>query len=257
MASAGQLLPRTEVRYFRRPHGGFLCLADADLAEWPGEALATSTNRHLEGTLRRNWWGFAGRKSADAALHEKAGPELLAECRAQASSLKFGEVVVTKAPNLKARYVLHTVSPDVAKNEQKAEWFDIYKRFEAEAELTMQNALFLWGLVQAKTFQEEFVEEAQQSAVLDDFLSLTDYPGFVKRMFREIQHQQKREQEFIYGWLIVGDGYGCFQNRLQTERNALLVERRALVGREVHATTSQTLKHQIELQRYREEVGMD
>ncbi|CAK9097875.1 unnamed protein product [Durusdinium trenchii] len=93
------------------PHGGFLCLADADLAEWPGEALATSTNRHLEGTLRRNWWGFAGRKSADAALHEKAGPELLAECRAQASSLKFGEVVVTKAPNLKARYVLHTVVP--------------------------------------------------------------------------------------------------------------------------------------------------
>ncbi|CAK9097879.1 unnamed protein product [Durusdinium trenchii] len=75
------------------------------------EALATSTNRHLEGTLRRNWWGFAGRKSADAALHEKAGPELLAECRAQASSLKFGEVVVTKAPNLKARYVLHTVVP--------------------------------------------------------------------------------------------------------------------------------------------------
>ncbi|CAK8985919.1 unnamed protein product [Durusdinium trenchii] len=56
-------------------------------------------------------WGFAGRKSADAALHEKAGPELLAECRAQASSLKFGEVVVTKAPNLKARYVLHTVVP--------------------------------------------------------------------------------------------------------------------------------------------------
>lgn len=38
-------------------------------------------------------------------------------------------------------------------------------------------------------------------------MSLTDYPGFVKRMFREIQHQQKREQEFIYGWLIVGDGF--------------------------------------------------
>ena len=34
--------------------------------------------------------------------------------------------------------------------------------------------------------------------------------------------------------------YGCFQNRLQTERNALLVERRALVGREAglqHATS--------------------
>lgn len=66
-------------------------------------------------------------------------------------------------------------------------------------------------------------------------------------------------------------------SRQQAERNSLLVERRKLVGREawtvsmrdsrytihevqlcvqdilqVHATTSQTLKHQIELQRYRE-----
>lgn len=78
-----------------------------------------------------------------------------------------------------------------------------------------RQALFLWGLVQAKTFQEEFVEEATQCAapwprplfvdrlrryhegqfpkVLDDFLSLTDYPAFVKRMYREIQ--QKREQD--------------------------------------------------------------
>lgn len=105
------VLPRKPVRYFRRPHGGYLCLADADIAEWSGEVLATSASRHLEGTLRRNWWGFAGRKSADASLHEKAGPELLAACRAQASYLGFGEVLVTSAPNLKARYVLHTVVP--------------------------------------------------------------------------------------------------------------------------------------------------
>ncbi len=44
---------------------------------------------------------------------------------------------------------------------------------------------------------------------------------------------------------------------LETERNALLVERRALVGREVKGTTSKTLKHQIELSRYKEEVGLD
>ena len=44
---------------------------------------------------------------------------------------------------------------------------------------------------------------------------------------------------------------------VEAERNALLVERRALVGRHVQAATSQTLKHQIQLQRYREDVGMD
>jgi len=171
--------------------------------------------------------------------------------------------------------------PDVAKTEQKAEWFDVFKRFEAEAELTMQNALFLWGLVQAKTFQEEFVEEATQCAVLDDFLSLTDYPAFVKRMYREIQ--QKREQDAKLaedkpdkqrlvkrqdslrpdtpmGNLETQQKLSLLDQRLaalEAERNSLLVERRKLVGREVHATTSQTLKHQIELQRYREEVGMD
>ena len=44
---------------------------------------------------------------------------------------------------------------------------------------------------------------------------------------------------------------------VEAERNALLVERRALVGRHVQADTSKTLKHQIQLQRYKEEIGMD
>ena len=44
---------------------------------------------------------------------------------------------------------------------------------------------------------------------------------------------------------------------VEAERNALLVERRALIGRHVQADTSQTLKRQIQLQRYKEEIGMD
>ena len=82
-------------------------------------------------------------------------------------------------------------SPDVMKAEQKPEWFNLYQQFEAQAELTMQNALMLWGLVQAKTFEEQFVEEAMHSEALDDFLSLTDYPAFVKRMHRELQHRHQ------------------------------------------------------------------
>eukprot|EP00438_Fugacium_kawagutii_P020019 Skav218965 [mRNA] locus=scaffold1876:243225:243623:- [translate_table: standard] len=81
-------------------------------------------------------------------------------------------------------------SPDVSKSEQKPEWFNLYQKFEAEAELTMQNALMLWGLVQAKTFEEQFLEEAVHSQALDDFLSLTEYPAFVKRMHREISSQK-------------------------------------------------------------------
>mmetsp|Transcript_93724 Transcript_93724/g.264577 ORF Transcript_93724/g.264577 Transcript_93724/m.264577 type:complete len:267 (-) Transcript_93724:26-826(-) len=100
-------------RLFRRGGGGFLCLAQENLEDWVGDAIATSTNRHFEGIHRRNWWGFAGRRSADAALHERVGDGFLVHaCRAQARELPFGEVLVTEAgPNLRARHVLHTVVP--------------------------------------------------------------------------------------------------------------------------------------------------
>ncbi|CAJ1347760.1 unnamed protein product [Effrenium voratum] len=163
--------------------------------------------------------------------------------------------------------------------EQKAEWFQLFKRFEAEAELTMQNALMLWGLVQAKTFEEQFLEEAMHSAVLDDFLSLTEYPSFVKRMFRELQQREQDaklsedkpappgfvRKDSLRPTTPLSDGVMCKRlsevdqrlAELEMERNALLVERRALVGRHVEASTSQTLKQQIQLQRYREDVGLD
>lgn len=99
-------------RLYRRPGGGFLCLSQENLEDWVGDALATSTNRRLEGVLRRNWWGFAGRRSADAALHARAGDFLVQACRNQASELAFGATLVTAAgPHLQAQHVLHTAVP--------------------------------------------------------------------------------------------------------------------------------------------------
>lgn len=100
-------------RLLYRRAGGFLCLAQESLEDWTGDAIVTSTNRHLEGTIRRNWWGFTGRRSADAALHARAGDFLVNACRAQVSQLRFGDVVVTDAgPNLQAFHVLHTAVPN-------------------------------------------------------------------------------------------------------------------------------------------------
>ncbi|CAE7720591.1 PFOR [Symbiodinium pilosum] len=171
-------------------------------------------------------------------------------------------------------------SDDVGSAEQKAEWFQIFKRFEAEAELTVQNALMLWGAVQAKTFEQEFIEAAMQSDALNDYLSLTEYPMFVKRMWREIQ--QKRERDAKLGEdrvtspkfrrqtsnrpttpledSMLSERLAALDQRLaeiETERNALLLERRHLVGRDVMPDTSETLKREINLQRYREEIGLD
>lgn len=55
------------------------------------------------------------------------------------------------------------------------------------------QALMLWGAVQAKTFEQEFIEAAMQSDALNDDLSLTEYPMFVKRMWREVQAKRERD----------------------------------------------------------------
>ena len=46
-----------------------LSLIQAPIQSFRGNYLVTSTNRRLEGIHRKNWWGFSGRPSCDAALH--------------------------------------------------------------------------------------------------------------------------------------------------------------------------------------------
>jgi O-acetyl-ADP-ribose deacetylase len=58
--------------------------------------------------------GLLGGGGVDSAIHQGAGPSLLAECkkvREQRGPLPPGQAVTTSAGNLKARYVIHTVGP--------------------------------------------------------------------------------------------------------------------------------------------------
>ncbi|CAE7938269.1 PFOR [Symbiodinium necroappetens] len=170
------------------------------------------------------------------------------------------------------RFFEDLASGEAGAAEQKAEWYEIYKRFEAESELTMQNALMLWGAVQAKTFEREFIEAAMQSDALNDYLSLTDYPMFIKRMWREVQAKRERDAKMGEDMVaspkyrkpskrpmtpmedtVVKDRLSQLDQRLleiEHERNALLLERRHLVGRDVEPDTSESLKREINLQRY-------
>src|ERR1043166_9453038 len=55
-----------------------------------------------------------GGGGVDGAIHDAAGPALLAECkkiREQRGPLPSGQAVTTSGANLKARYVIHTVGP--------------------------------------------------------------------------------------------------------------------------------------------------
>jgi O-acetyl-ADP-ribose deacetylase (regulator of RNase III) len=58
--------------------------------------------------------GLLGGGGVDGAIHNAAGPALLAECkkiREQRGALASGQAVTTSGGKLKARYVIHTVGP--------------------------------------------------------------------------------------------------------------------------------------------------
>jgi O-acetyl-ADP-ribose deacetylase (regulator of RNase III) len=98
-----------------------------DIAAWAGapglgdapRALATSANVYLEGNTRlKNWWGYAGKRNVDGAIHLKAGPELAQACRAlpavRGERCPHGTTQVTPGFGTGVEHILHTALPSFA-----------------------------------------------------------------------------------------------------------------------------------------------
>ncbi|MDC7336137.1 O-acetyl-ADP-ribose deacetylase [Streptomyces lydicus] len=90
-------------------------LVQGDITEQAVDAVVNAANSSL-----------LGGGGVDGAIHRRGGPEILAECRALRASrygrgLPTGQAVATTAGRLPARWVIHTVGPVFARNEDRSE----------------------------------------------------------------------------------------------------------------------------------------
>jgi O-acetyl-ADP-ribose deacetylase (regulator of RNase III) len=87
--------------------------------------LGDITEQHVDAIVNAANSSLLGGGGVDGAIHRRGGPEILAECRRLRAShygkgLRPGQAVATTAGRLPARWVIHTVGPVYATDEDRS-----------------------------------------------------------------------------------------------------------------------------------------
>ncbi len=83
------------------------------------------TRQHVDAVVNAANSSLLGGGGVDGAIHRAGGPDILADCRALRAShygrgLPTGQAVATTAGRLPARWVIHTVGPVYAPDEDRS-----------------------------------------------------------------------------------------------------------------------------------------
>ncbi len=140
-------------------------IIEGDITELDFDAIVNPANVSLLG-------GFG----LDGLIHKKAGPELLEECKTLGGTVT-GIPKITKAYNLKCKYIIHTVGPIYVggkHNEEKLLYQAYYNSLVLGKDYNIKTIAF--PVISSGIYEYPF-EEALKIGIkaIKDFIKNNDY----------------------------------------------------------------------------------
>ena len=141
-----------------------------DITKQDTEAIANAANSRL-----------AGGGGVDGAIHRAGGPEIMKELREKYANCPTGSAVITKAGQLKAKYVIHAVGPVYSGNPKDASL--LRGAYRKSLELCSEHRIHSISFPSISTGAYGYpIEEAAPIAVktVADYLKTHPEIGFVR-----------------------------------------------------------------------------